>query len=112
MVDNESAGKVSIAALAQAGLFLNILDEKGQWYAYHSLFRELLYRQLCASLPGHQIADLHRRAGHWFAQNGLYDEALQHAFAANDEKMAIQIVVDSFPAWLEVDGWRTIECQT
>jgi LuxR family transcriptional regulator, maltose regulon positive regulatory protein len=108
VADADLAEEVSIATLAQAGLFLNILDEKGEWYAYHSLFRELLYRHLTASLPGHRIADLHRRAGRWFAQNGLFDEALQHAFAANDEKMAIQIVVDSFPAWLETDGWRTI----
>jgi LuxR family maltose regulon positive regulatory protein len=67
-----------------------------------------LQQQLSATLPDAEIADLHRRACQWFAANAVFDEALRHAFAAGDQQMAVQIVVDYFPLWLETDNWRTI----
>lgn len=99
---------ISVDALKRAGIFLTVLDDQGEWYVYHSLFGEMLQQQLQATLPVSEVAGLHGRASLWFAQNGFFDEALRHAFAAGDEEAAGRIVVDHFPSWLETDVWRTI----
>ena len=69
-----------LLALEQANLFLVPLDDSRQWYRYHRLFRDLLRTQR-AELD---VAALHLRAAHWFEQNGLLDEAMNHALAAQD----------------------------
>jgi LuxR family maltose regulon positive regulatory protein len=104
----EEAGAVSFAALQHAGVFLTALDDKDEWYVYHSLFREVLQQQLRATLSPIDIAELHRRASRWFVQQGSFDEALRHAFAAGDVALASRIVIDNFPTWLESEGWRAI----
>jgi LuxR family maltose regulon positive regulatory protein len=69
-----------LLALEQANLFLVPLDDSRQWYRYHRLFRDLLRTQRA----GLDVAALHLRAAHWFAQNGLLDEAMNHALLAQD----------------------------
>jgi len=66
--------------LEQANLFIVPLDESRQWYRYHRLFRELL-RSL---QEARHLAPLHQKAARWYEQNGLLDEAMQHALAAED----------------------------
>ena len=104
---------ISLGALARAGLFLNAVDDvardAGEWYSYHLLFRSVLRHQLEATASYSEIAVLHRRASAWYCQNGFFDEALHHAFAAGDTQLALQIVIDHFTSWLEWERWRTIE---
>jgi LuxR family maltose regulon positive regulatory protein len=69
-----------LAGLDQANLFVVRLDESRQWYRYHRLFRDLLRTQR-ADL---NLAPLHQRAAHWYAQHEFLDEAMHHALAAQD----------------------------
>ena len=68
----------------RSNLFVVPLDNECRWYRYHHLFQELLQHRLEKRLSAEQIADLHKRASAWFAENGLIYEALQHAIAAGD----------------------------
>jgi len=68
-------------ALAHANLFLMPLDDERRWYRYHHLFAEALRQRLQQTAP-HLVADLHRRACHWYEQQGLWAEAVAHALAA------------------------------
>ena len=101
--------QVSLAGLERAGIFVNALDNSGEWYGYHALFRELLRHHLQIRTTKAQIAELHRRASTWFCLAGLIDEALHHALAAEDIGLAAQIIVDHFATWLDREKWPAIE---
>ncbi len=78
------ASQTILERLDRANLFIVRLDETRQWYRYHHLFRDLLRLQRHIQCGGVDAADLHRRAGRWFEQNGFLDEALDHFLAAED----------------------------
>ena len=78
--------------LERADLFFIPLDNHRQWYRYHHLWRELLEQRLLAELGPDQVSALHRRAAIWFASQGLVDEALQHALAADDLDLAARLM--------------------
>lgn len=69
--------------LDRSNLFITALDEEGRWYRYHPLFAEAL-RHLLKEEHADEANLLHVRASEWFDQNGMYEEALSHALAAND----------------------------
>jgi LuxR family maltose regulon positive regulatory protein len=77
--------------LEKANLFVVPLDEQGDWYRYHHLFREFLQARLNKSHPG-WVAALHRRASDWLAANGWLREAAAHAFQTRDWEFAAAFV--------------------
>jgi len=92
----EARGQETLEALERSKLFLISLDNKRQWYRYHPLFRDVLRRLLDQEDPSH-IQELHRRASRWYEVNGLPDEALGHALAAQDFNSLLRL--------LERTGW-------
>jgi LuxR family maltose regulon positive regulatory protein len=100
-------GATTLAALAQANLFLMPLDERRAWYRYHPLFADLLV----SSLPAARQVELHRAAGAWFARHDLPLDGIAHYLAANeaDEAAAlIEVVADATIArgeFATVTGW-------
>ena len=76
-------------------LFLTPLDSAQTWYRYHPLFAEVLRARLRAQVSPAEIARLHRSASHWFMENGLLDEAVEHAFAAGDLEQVVTILESS-----------------
>ena len=78
--------------LESNNLFVIPLDNDRQWYRYHHLFQELLQRRLLAEVGPEQVIDFHRRAAAWFAGQGLIDEALHHALAADDLDLAARLM--------------------
>jgi len=84
-------GRNMLARLEQANLFLVPLDDSRLWYRYHHLFAELLRHQLEAS-PGASPAGLHQRASQWYEDNGLLDDAINHALAAGDWERSVRLL--------------------
>lgn len=81
-----------LATLDQANLFLINLDDERCWYRYHHLFRDLLHHRLLAQAGAPAVKALHQRAANWYAENGLFDEAIHHCLAAGEvERAADQI---------------------
>ena len=78
--------------LESNNLFVIPLDNDRQWYRYHHLFQELLQRRLLAEVGSEQVTELHRTAAAWFAGQGLIDEALHHALAADDLDLAARLM--------------------
>jgi hypothetical protein len=70
--------------LKDAGLFTIRLDEQGVWFRFHPLLRQTLRAELERRVDPAGISALHRRAGVWFADAGLIDEAVTHALAGED----------------------------
>jgi LuxR family maltose regulon positive regulatory protein len=77
--------------LEQANLFLIPLDDERNWYRYHHLFSQLLQSRLRQIYPG-KVMDLHIRASRWFESVDMYDQAISHAFAAENTKRAADLV--------------------
>jgi len=97
---HNGGGKPEISAeqfiqwLVDANLFVVALDDEGYWFRYHHLFRSFLKGELRKQRTADQIAELHRTAGDWFAENDMIEEAIGHLMAAGDTSAAIQLVVD------------------
>jgi LuxR family maltose regulon positive regulatory protein len=94
------SGKPEIGAeqfiqwLVDSDLFVIALDDEGYWFRYHHLFHGFLKGELRKQYAADRIADLHRTAGNWFAENDLIEEAIRHLMAAGDLSSAIQLIVD------------------
>jgi LuxR family maltose regulon positive regulatory protein len=81
----------SLADLARSNLLLVPLDQRGQWYRYHHLFRDILLAQLERQAPG-LIPVLQRRAAGWYVRNGMDEDALEYYIAAGDVDEAARLV--------------------
>jgi LuxR family maltose regulon positive regulatory protein len=89
----------TLADLARSNLLLVPLDQRGQWYRYHHLFRDILLAQLHRLEPD-LIPVLQRRAAGWYLRNDLAEEALEHSIAAGDVEGAARLVEK---LWLPTD---------
>jgi LuxR family maltose regulon positive regulatory protein len=89
----------SLADLARSNLLLVPLDQRGHWYRYHFLFRDMLLAQLERQSPG-LIPVLRRRAADWYVRNGMDEDALEYYIAAGDVDEAARLVEKlSLPAY-------------
>jgi LuxR family maltose regulon positive regulatory protein len=77
--------------LNRNNLFLVPLDDEGVWYRYHHLFADVLRARLRATHPD-SVADLHRAASDWYADHNSSEDAVRHAFAAEDFNRAGRLV--------------------
>jgi LuxR family maltose regulon positive regulatory protein len=81
--------KAILESLEQCNMFLIPLDHKRHWYRYHHLFADLLRHQLKETQPA-KVKELHIRASRWFADNGFVDEAISHAFMAQNYELVAE----------------------
>jgi LuxR family maltose regulon positive regulatory protein len=100
-------GQAILEELEQANLFLMPLDQERHWYRYHSLFADLLNSSLRQSRSAEQIRELHRRAGQWNQEQGLLEEAVRHALAAQDFELAVSMLEQNLLAMLYQSGAPT-----
>lgn len=77
--------------LEQKNLFITPLDNERRWYRYHQLFADLLRSRLRQSQPGKEKI-LHDRAAGWYEQEGMINEAIQHAIAAKNIEQAVRLI--------------------
>jgi len=95
-VTSQPGSKARLDSLQRGNLFLIPLDDRRDWYRYHHLFADVLRMQLMAEQPG-QVPALHRRASEWYEQNGLTDEAIRHALAAQNYDRAAYLIEQALP---------------
>ncbi len=82
-VTGASGSAQVLESLEHANLFVIPLDKEQRWYRFHALFADLLRSRLLHSQPAF-VGLLHGRASAWFEENGMLDEAIEHAMAAKD----------------------------
>lgn len=80
-----------LAALESANLFLIPLDDEHTWFRYHHLFADFLLQRLKRREAG-RLKALHQAAAEWYAGCARVDEAIRHALAAGNPKLAMEIV--------------------
>lgn len=87
----QTDGHQTLTELDKANLFIVPLDNEGHCYRYHPLFADFLRAQLRLSHPELE-RDLHCRAVEWFVEQGLVDQAIGHALAAQDFEQAADLI--------------------
>jgi LuxR family maltose regulon positive regulatory protein len=103
----DQGGEAVLRQLEQANLFLMPLDDERLWYRYHSLFADLLRSSLRQSRAPEEIQELHRRASQWHQEQGLFEEAVKHALAAQDFERAVSVLEQNILAMLYRSGAPT-----
>mgnify|MGYP002382086793 CR=1 FL=1 len=101
-------GRQFIARLQEANLFLVPLDSGGRWFRFHATFLDMLRRRSRQRHSDAERAELHRRAGAWFAAAGFYDEALDHVVSAGDFTAAAALVEQARYAAINAENWTQL----
>jgi len=86
-----SGSAAMLEELERCNLFMVPLDNQRSWYRYHQLFQDWLRHQLRRTEPD-IISELHARASNWYAEKGLLEPAISHAFAAGDTQLAAELM--------------------
>lgn len=87
----DAYSRLVLDELDHANLFVVPVDASRRWFRYHQLFRAFLRERLEREYPT-ELAELHRRAGAWFAQEGQIARAIDHALAAGDVERAAEFI--------------------
>ena len=103
-----AAAQDMLEAIENANLFLIALDDVRCWYRYHHLFGDLL-RQRLRRQRSWDAALLHQRAAHWFAEQGLVDEAVRYAVAAEDFVFAADLLEQRSEALWTQGGFAALQ---
>jgi len=90
-VIGQPESSTTLAGLARSNLLLVPLDQRGQWYRYHHLFRDMLLAQLERQEP-ELMPVLRRRAATWCLRNDLPEAALEYFIAAGDVSESARLV--------------------
>jgi LuxR family transcriptional regulator, maltose regulon positive regulatory protein len=91
-----SGGERTLQELEAANAFVVALDAARSWFRYHRLFADLLQLELRRTDPG-EVTALHQVAGEWYARHGFAVDAVRHAQAAQDWKLACRLLADHWP---------------
>lgn len=87
----DTGGSHTLRELARRDAFVSATDEGGHWYRYHPLFADVLRAELQRRLPDEEQR-LEAAAGRWHARHGSPLEALRHAVAARDWRLAAEVL--------------------
>lgn len=102
-VTGRSDSAAVLADLSRRNLFITPLDNDCRWFRYHHLFADLLAGYLHRMRPA-DPPDLHRRAAGWYEDNSFFGEAVRHALAAQDHRLASRLIVDNWRRMFH-QGW-------
>ena len=83
----------TLADLERTNGFVIGIDSRREWYRYHRLFAKLLRTRAQRELAG-ELPALHARAARWYAARRMGSEALEHAVAAGEWDLAVELVAD------------------
>lgn len=86
-----SEARATLVYLERANLFIIPLDDRQEWYRYHHLFADMLEKQLLHNYPD-LPPKIHRQVAIWLDQQGMMDEALEHALASGDNNLALDLL--------------------
>ncbi|MDO6407123.1 HTH-type transcriptional regulator MalT [Pantoea phytobeneficialis] len=91
-VTGEENGQMRLEEIERQGLFLQRMDNSGQWFSYHPLFGSFL-RLRCQWELAAELPAIHRAAAEsWMAQ-GYPREAIHHALASGDAGMLRDVLL-------------------
>ncbi|HXR65375.1 MAG TPA: transcriptional regulator, partial [Ktedonobacteraceae bacterium] len=89
---------ILLEQIERDNLFLEELDEEGEWYRYHALFAEAMQHEARRSLGEDELYVLSHLASCWFEQQGLLSEAIEAALKARESARAATLIEQFFQA--------------
>ncbi|MBB5913495.1 serine/threonine-protein kinase PknK [Nocardia transvalensis] len=75
----------------QRELFVSRIEYDPEWFRIQPLFAEQLRNRLERTHPG-KLKSLHRKASRWYAEHQLVRKSVDHALAATDLKLALDLL--------------------
>jgi len=107
-ITERNDSQLILESLEADNLFTIALDDTREWFRYHHLFAEFLYKRLMAEYSENFVNGLHQRAGHWLAEHGFIIEAIDHALAAKDYEYAACLIAPQSEQWMRRGETSTI----
>jgi len=98
LLTGRPGGARVLQELEAVNAFVVSVDARRMWFRYHRLFADLLRLELRQTAPD-ELPALHATAAGWFARHGYPVEAVRHAQAAGDWRLAARLLSD---AWLSL----------
>ncbi|MEX0445654.1 HTH-type transcriptional regulator MalT [Xenorhabdus sp. SGI246] len=89
-------GQQHLEDIERQGLFIQRMDDSGEWFCFHPLFASFL-RQRCQWEMAADLPELHRAAAEGWLMQGYPGEAVHHALATADTKLLCDILLQH--AW-------------
>ncbi|MEU8894971.1 protein kinase [Nocardia sp. NPDC048505] len=90
-LSEDSEGDLLLAQAEQRELFLQRVEHDPEWFRMQPLFAEHLRGRLEQSDPA-KLKSLHRKASRWFAEHQQLRKSVDHALAATDLKLALDLL--------------------
>jgi LuxR family maltose regulon positive regulatory protein len=97
--------------LEASNLLVVPLDDEGDWYRYHDLFRDFLLHRLKKEKSEAELARLHQRASAWLAGAGLIEDEMGAAELVETELHPLlnqRIPAPALVRWLDLFPERVI----
>ncbi|MBE2224554.1 MAG: tetratricopeptide repeat protein, partial [Anaerolineae bacterium] len=90
LLDSQNA-QITLDSLEKDNLFIVSLDDQGEWYRYHHLFRDFLLGKLRRE-SADAFARLEERAGRYYQQQGELKAAFAHFVRAQNYDTAAEVL--------------------
>ncbi len=97
-----------LSELASNQLFTSVLDEDGDFYCYHDLFREFLYRKLERESRGERTNQLQLQAAELMRNRGNVEDALELFISAGEYDRACTLFEECINDWLQHGRYHLI----
>ena len=94
-----------IREFVRQGMFLATDEADDRWYRFHPLVSAWLETTLRREAPS-RSRTVHRAAAEWHRQSGRVNDAIPHAFAAEDVDIAVQLLEQASFARGRIGRWR------
>lgn len=103
-LSGESDAEQLLEQAEQRELFLRRIEHDPEWFRLQPLFAEHLRTRLDRVHPG-KLKSLHRKASRWYAEHQLLRKSVDHALAATDLKMALDLLESGGMDLIDGSGW-------
>jgi LuxR family transcriptional regulator, maltose regulon positive regulatory protein len=94
VVTENSAAAALMADIEGNGLLLRLSSEERNWRCYHPLLAACIEDQLRIDTPD-RLLEIHRKAMGWHMEQGRLSDAIRHAFAADDQATAAELLAQA-----------------
>jgi LuxR family transcriptional regulator, maltose regulon positive regulatory protein len=91
-ITGRSDSEQLLETMDRANLFLEPLDEAGQWYRYHALFADAMEQEARHRLGEDALRELSHKASQWYEQRGMLSEAIGMALRAQDTERVAGLI--------------------
>jgi LuxR family maltose regulon positive regulatory protein len=99
-ITQSSSSQTLLTTLERAHLFLIRMDERSQWYRFHSLFASAVRQHVRATQPS-IVAAVYPLAATWCLENGQMHDAIEYTLASGDVDRAASLLDDAVEPALE-----------